>query len=412
MAVYKCFKTDFPTVEKKINRITKKLDKHGLKWSFSVIGESIEEVEVIDYRNIDNVPSWQFTPKKLGKKAVEVTSYTFEMESLKIGNFKAIAVLDHTISENENIIYNLTEKTDSIVSIPEKYRTVKSNCEHCNIDRKRNKTVLLQDENSNIKQIGTSCIFEYTGIEASDILNGYTDINDICLTELYVDYEKLESYSKYYETLEYLTACIQLIDEKGYIKESNGIIIATKEESKRLIDCGIKIDTAKYEPIAQTVIDYFANHTFDNDFLNNTKVLLNNKYLNDKTKGFVAFSYISYQKEIEKESKTKAENEHKKLSGYVGNVGDKIEKELTLKKRIAYSACYNGYSESTSYIYLFEDNNGNVYKWNTANFLEKQVGRFLEPINDGENVKLKGSIKAYEEYKDEKQTVLTRCKLI
>lgn len=76
--IYKCLKSDFETLTKKINRITKKLDKNNLKWEFKTISESVEEVKIIDYRNLNNIPSWQFKPKSCGTIAVEVVSYTFE----------------------------------------------------------------------------------------------------------------------------------------------------------------------------------------------------------------------------------------------------------------------------------------------------------------------------------------------
>ena len=84
MTIYKCFKSDFEELTKKINRITKKLTTYGKKWTFEKLAESIEEITVWDYRNIDNVPLWQFRPKNKGKIAVDVISYTFEMDSLNM----------------------------------------------------------------------------------------------------------------------------------------------------------------------------------------------------------------------------------------------------------------------------------------------------------------------------------------
>jgi hypothetical protein len=111
---------------------------------------------------------------------------------------------------------------------------------------------------------------------------------------------------------------------------------------------------------------------------------------------------------LEYETKKQAEI---KSSNYIGKVNDKIEIELTIKKRIAYETNYTYYG-GTSYIYIMEDKTGNQYKWNTAKCLYKQVGRYEEVIQDGETIKLKGSIKEHAEYNEVKQTVLTRCKLV
>jgi len=393
MKVYKCFTSDFQDLEKKIKRITKKLDKNNLKWSFEKLGESVEEVRVIDYVNRDNIPSWQFSPKDCGTVVVDVTSYTFEMESLKLGEFEVLAVIEHNAVEdtNENIIHVIKENA----SIPVEYRTVKSHCQHCNSDRKRNKTVLMINAENQIIQVGSTCIKEYTGIDGLSIIGNYQDIHDICIEEPAMDYDNLGKQSKYLKTIDYLTNCLNLINSEGYKKEEtkNGAWDLTKK-------CG---KNEKYEAMANEVITYFKSREFKDyeTFQNNIKVYLSNEYT--KINGIVAYAYVSYQKEIEKDEKRIKEQEGKKDSGYVGSTGDKLEKELTLKKRVSYETSYNGYNETTQYIYLFEDAEGNIYKWNTAKFLE---------LDNGDNVKVKGTIKDHAEYAGAKQTVLTRCKLI
>ena len=382
---FKCFKSDFEDLQKKINRITKKLDRNGLKWNFEVVSETIEEVTVYDYRNLDNIPSWQFTPKNCGKQIVEVINYTFEMESLKLGQHEVIAVIEHNVTKSgDNVIHIIKENA----LIPLKYRTIKSYCEHCNSDRQRNKTVLLQDENGNIKQVGTSCIKEYTGIDGIDIIRNYQDIHDICLTEVFADYEKLGSYQKYNKTVDYLTACIQLIKDTGYGKGT------TKYKAWEIASTERKDN--KYKDLAIKVIEYFKNKMFKESetFLNNIKVYLSNEYT--KISGFIAYAVIAYEKEIEKEQKQQAENENKKPSEYVGTVGEKIEKELIFKKSFSFETQWG-----IQKIYLFEDAEGNVYKWNSTKYINK---------NEGETIKLKGTIKDHEEYREQKQTVLTRCK--
>lgn len=392
MKVYKCFKSDFPELEKKIKRITKKLDKNNLKWFFEVLGESIEEVTVWDYVNRNNIPAWQFSPKNCGKIIVDVISYTFEMESLKLGEFEVLAVIEHNAIEktNENIIHVIKENA----SIPIEYRTVKSHCEHCNSDRKRNKTVLLINPEGQIKQVGSTCIKEYTGIDGLNIIGNYQDIHDILIEECYMDYEKQGSYSKYDKTLDYLASCIQIIDTTGYVKSNE--YNSTKYKAWEI--CGTDKQDEKYIPIAEKVIDYFQSREFKayETFLDNIKLYLSNEYI--KVNGIVAYAYVAYQKEIEKEEKKLAEQLNKKPSNFVGDIGKRLEIELTYKKHFSYETKWG-----ITKIYLFEDAQGNIYKWSTTNYIEKE---------EGENLKLKGTIKAHDEYNGEKQTVLTRCKVI
>jgi hypothetical protein len=396
MATYKCFSSDFDNLTKRINRITKKLDKYGYTWSFEKLSESIELVNVYANDHINKVHT------KVNTIPVEVTTYSFEMQRLQLGEYRVIAVLEHNAiqDQEENIIHNITTDSEQPITIPLHYRTVKSICEHCNNNRQRNKTVLLQDLEGNIKQVGTTCIKEYTGIDASDIISIYADIYDITLQELEIDHNSKGHLPKYDKTIDYLTACIQLITEEGYNKET------TKYKAWEI--AGTDYQDNKYQPIAQKVIDYFTSKTFDEsqDFLNNIKQYITPEYT--KISGFVAYSFLAYQKQIEYDAKKKAEKENKIQSDYVGNIGDKIQTELTYKNCFGYETMY-GYQ----YIHIFEDNNGNQYKWKTTKgLIEKVVDNSYVTINLNDKANIKGTIKDHNEYNNTKQTELTRCKVI
>ena len=395
MKVYKCFSSDFAELEKKIKRITKKLDKNNLKWSFEVLGESVEEVAVWDYVNRDNVP--QFSPKKVGTVVVDVTSYTFEMESLKLGEFEVLAVIEHNAIEgtNENIIHVIKENA----SIPVEYRTVKSYCQHCKSDRKRNKTVLLINAENEIIQVGSTCIKEYTGIDGLSIIGNYQDIHNIILEELSIDYDGSLPKSKYVKTLDYLTNCINLISTEGYKKDDTkyGAWDMTTESRKDV----------RFEALAQEIITYFQSREFKEyeTFQNNIKLYLYNEYT--KKNGIIAYAYVAYQKEIEKDLKKAKEEEGKKDSNYVGNIGEKIQTELTFINSYSFDTEWG-----TSHIHKFQDQNGNIFIWKSSNSLGKwdEKGNYIHP-EQGQTVKIKGTIKNHSEYAEAKQTILTRCKI-
>lgn len=46
--MYKCLKVDFDKLERKVKRIAKKLEKHNLEYTFEILGETVEPVNVID----------------------------------------------------------------------------------------------------------------------------------------------------------------------------------------------------------------------------------------------------------------------------------------------------------------------------------------------------------------------------
>lgn len=82
-------------------------------------------------------------------------------------------------------------------------------------------------------------------------------------------------------------------------------------------------------------------------------------------------------------------------SEYVGNVGERIEVALTVTKAIIINGYYG-----TSCMHIMEDENGNVFIWNTTS----------KNYPEGKEIILRGTIKDHREYKGTKQTILTRCK--
>lgn len=96
-----------------------------------------------------------------------------------------------------------------------------------------------------------------------------------------------------------------------------------------------------------------------------------------------------------------AERAPKTASEYVGNIGDTIAATVTLAGIHTYKTHFTYYGE-TNYIYKFTDGNGNTLVWKTATWQE---------IREGETYNLKGKVKEHSEYKGDKQTVLTRCKI-
>ncbi|HHT97271.1 MAG TPA: hypothetical protein GXZ90_05200 [Clostridiales bacterium] len=389
--MYKCLKDDFDKLERKLKRVIKKLEKYNLKYTFEVLGETVEPVNVINI----GVPG---NPEVIDTLYLDVISYNFTMEEIKLGNYRTIAIIKHNEIKNsdENLIYLI----DPEITIDKKYRNIKSKCNHCNINRKRNTTVLLQDLNTSkeIIQVGLTCLKEYTGISDIDIIKSYMDLQDIFLDEVYIDHKNYGSYPSYVETIAYLAYSIKMIETEGYQKE------VTKEEAwekayKHETD---KINK-KYLKKAEDVLAFFDNREFKDNFLENIKALLSNKY--NKMSGLIAYAYLAYQKQLEYEINQEKANEINKVSDYVGNIGERIDIEVYLVKRFAFEGYYG-----MQQLYIFRDKDNNLYKWNTSKYIVDSKGESIE-MNENK-IFMKGTVKAHEEYKGAKQTVLTRCKVL
>ena len=97
----------------------------------------------------------------------------------------------------------------------------------------------------------------------------------------------------------------------------------------------------------------------------------------------------------------KAKHAPKTASEYIGNVGDKLELMVKLVAYHTYET-HITYRGETHYVYHFCDEAGNSIIWNTTAW---------QDIDEGKHYMLKGTIKEHSEYKGDKQTVLTRCRI-
>ena len=81
-------------------------------------------------------------------------------------------------------------------------------------------------------------------------------------------------------------------------------------------------------------------------------------------------------------------------SEYQGEVGERIERTLTVIKRIVLDGQFG-----LSNMHIFRDENENEYVWTTS----------AKTLNEGETYTIKGRVKEHKLFKASKQTVLTRC---
>ncbi len=116
---------------------------------------------------------------------------------------------------------------------------------------------------------------------------------------------------------------------------------------------------------------------------------------------------IRKQKEAEEEAKRLAEEARikalKAISQYVGEVGEKLDITGTHVRTAWFDVrSFSGYGTDRMYVHTFKDADGNVIVWKTSKWLD---------LNEGDSVRIRGTVKEHSEYKDEKQTALTRCKI-
>ena len=132
--------------------------------------------------------------------------------------------------------------------------------------------------------------------------------------------------------------------------------------------------------------------------------------IHEKYMGIAVYAMFSAKQNHDKMVAKKIAEEKRTIENakfeYYGNVGDKFEREMTFEKMFGFETMY-GYQ----YIILFHDDENHVFVWKTANGNLGKNFNWAE-YEVGQKYLIKGTVKSHDEYKNVKQTVITRCKVL
>ena len=297
-------------------------------------------------------------------------------------------------------------------------------CDHCNAARDRNETYLLHSDSGDWKQVGSTCLREFLGVEVNLHLIGFNP------------YEGCDSTNRYapsrFSIVGLLEDTLSIVREYGWLSSSVAYHqggIATKE---RILDAyednGTRGPGAEYraaiakhhredDKALATEIARWVREVLPgtNDYATNLKAAFGEADVRTATEdgqtytwdastcrrdnvGLVVSAVTGYQRWTEKEQAKRSERVSLSGSTYQGEVGQRI-KGLALEVR---SARWIEGPFGSTLIALFSDASGNAYKWFASNPCEA-----LETV--GTKVVLDGTVKKHEEYNGLKSTVLTRC---
>lgn len=308
----------------------------------------------------------------------------------KVGDYELVAELEH--SKNGNIIRQINLD----IEVPKVYRDAPCRCEHCQTTRKRNNTFLLIDKDHNFKQVGKKCLNEYTGIDTLSIINKVSALGFL-LQEDIADRDDefrqwLISSAPNYDPLDYMANIMyQIILENGYSKDNHKIFENIREYQYR----------DDLQPKVEEILNVINTDWYndDNDYCYNVKIILGLSYIEPKHWRLL-LSYInSALNYLQKQEQKKLELEGLN-NEYLGQVGDKITFDIKNIKVLYKVSTNYSYRGETSFVYRILTTTNNIVIWKTSTYLD---------VSDSKVWNLaKATIKKLNEYKGEKQTVVTR----
>ena len=394
MNTYYIHESNIERLRKKMTRIRNKCAKYGCEFFYEEIGEEFQEVE--------------YDGETIVAKYILV-----QAEGTAIVNgWEFVATLDPSYGE-ENII-----RCAKDIEVPDHFRTAELECEHCHSKRHRKNTYIIHNvETGEFKQVGSSCLCDFTGGLSAEGIAGYIQLFDSLIqgeapsegfeVSTYIEIKDILAYAYLYtkhlgyrnSESDYPTKVMVI---QAYEYDSRNCNKYTKEEVEEYRN--------KYHPdyssdevidYVDNCLEYVRNCEEDTTYFNNLKILANAPYIHYRDIGFVTSMVAVYNRHLrDKAYKAKIAEKNKleaEASEHVGNVKDRIT--IIPKDIFLVTSWETIYGMTSRYKITGEDNN--IYMWDCSTYIEG--GRDV--------VSITGTVKKHDEWNGVKQTWLTRCRV-
>jgi hypothetical protein len=342
---------------------------------------------------------------------LEYVFCTIDGKAPMINGFSFVASIDHSLGTN------IIRRFDLTASI-ENYLTLSSlTCEHCHIERQRNSTFLIKDVDGNIKQVGSTCLKDFLGFNVSpDTLAEIASMLETAGNDDSSD--DIESgFSGGYtmpSIMEYTLHSLAIIKADGYYRSKAKSEETGLPTTSAKVEYNIDPKTPKSELIpivesdyinAQKVIDYLKTFDAKSEYESNLKAIFQEKCFSYKYLGFVVSAVWFYLKANNLTPEFNPIEKAVNTSSFLGNIKDKIgniKAEIILIRSIP-----SDYGITT--LFKFKDENGNFLSWFSSNSFGFCENENVKTVNIPVLIE-KATIKALNEFKGNKETVLTRAK--
>lgn len=387
---YTIYEGNMERLEKKLAAIQSKCSKYGCEFTYKQVGE--------EFHTITSEEGKKVTARFIIVEAEGIT---------KVEGWEFVAIVEHNTPTN--IIRAFRTEYD----IPDRYYTSTPICEHCNSKRNRKDTYLIRNtETGEFKQVGKSCLKDFTnGLSAETVARYISWFDELIKGEAPYG----GSCVRYYPVKEVMQLAVEAVNLYGYQKSTSVYDneYVGQQSTKQVVidmldggrwakpheDKGFNVNREGNKEKSTAVLAFVAGLENKFGYISNLKTLCSNEYCQGRDLGIVVSAIAYYNREMEYQAKkVKKDKEQANIKNeWFGTVGERVE--------VMQPECVLLTSWETDfgmkYVYRFTTDNGLLFIWKTG-----------KTIQNGKKLKVVGTIKAHTEFRGQKQTELTRCKII
>lgn len=398
---FKIHTANWTAFEAKIAKINRKAAK---------IGVAPATVEVLE-RDVQE-PIYKEHPV-YGSVVVGYNIYnivTITGEAPKYNGWTLGGVLNHVEIEGEKLT---VVKGVPGIEVPKAFReAVSSNCDHCHTHRYRIDTYLVVNEAGEWKQVGSNCIADFLGgVDPKDVARrmGW-------LAEIKAAGEEFEGFgggwTDWVSIRNFLGFVAGVIRRDGWTSRSKardlGYIATADMAYNVLVAKGANADAQRdyYRATEEEHTEVEAALEWARglregegeleDYLYNLSVACSLELTRPKFMGIVASVIPAYRRHMAREIERTRKSQNP--SQYVGTLEKRMKfTGLTLARVANFETQYG-----VTTVYSFFDPTGNVLVWKSSRNAHLEQGKTYD---------VTGRVEKHAEYKGEKQTYLSRCKI-
>jgi hypothetical protein len=343
------------------------------------------------------------------KHPVELQRIRLSHPLIKLGDWLVVGKLEYT--EGGNLVFCVTGEDADAAAV--KARGLKPlTCEHCGMARKRSGAFVLRSmKGEGYKEVGSSCLRDFTGIDPATalFLAKLSSVISACEDDLdeFLRSGRVNAVS----TVQFLSDVAFLCKHGGFISSSKANETgseATFSEAQRIDvllgrEEGLK---RKYETERDAHLDmalqvraWVLSKRATSDFDDNAKLLLKLDALKLERRhlAFAAATVPMYMRSIS------VAREQRRASEHIGTKGERVQGMLIVDRVIEMA---NPFGRGVRFLVLIRDAEGNRLTWKTTSAPSDVVDGTLKEFE------ATFKVKAHTEYREVKQTEVTHVKVV
>ncbi|ONF42616.1 hypothetical protein BTO32_15540 [Marinobacter lutaoensis] len=344
---------------------------------------------------------------------LEVVSVKLIAGQPKLNGWRVVARIEH--DEAGNLVHLYGQGNYQVASTKDLLSELSicaPKCEHCNYNRQRKTTFLLENrEAQKVQQVGSSCLQDFTGHENPETVLAMNDAINSFIEGVINPDDAFYADAKNYDLvpMEFilrLTSAIVRVtggwipkDNRQGIPNPNATIFSVYDALKRpTLGDRVRISDEDFEN-AELIMAWLTHEKFDHrgeEYRANLSQLAKRGYIPRKYIGLAASAVAAFQRELSQATcKAKAKIRSPKAPMFIGQKDERIERSVTLIRKVPIDGQFG-----FSVLHIFEDNEtGSKLTWFNSG---------SEKFKEGLTYTIAGRVKEHRTRDGEKETVLTR----